>query len=243
VTKTAATSQQRTTPSQPQRAGVPARIPTVVEEVVRGVRSMIMSAEFRPGQRLIEEPLAERFGVSRPPIREALRVLQRDGIVTSIPRKGFIVIPITAEDVREIYELRWILERSALEIAVPLTDLHDLDPLAGGIERMNADSAQSDPDEMLAANSEFHEALVDLAGNTRLSAAYSTISTQLQMCMAMNLRFRRQLYGDPREAVRRHQVLFDLIKAGELAPLLAELEDHGDRTFLTRLDELIGPPQ
>lgn len=243
MTDTADDRDGRTIPEAHQRAGRPVQIPTVVEEVVKGIRGMIMSAEFRPGERLIEEPLAERFGVSRPPIREALRVLQRDGIVTSIPRKGFIVIPISAEDVREIYELRWILERSALETAVPITDASRLEPLRAAIERMNNDSAQTDPDEMLAANSEFHVALVDLAGNSRLSAAYSTIATQLQMCMAMNLRFRRKLYGDPREAVRRHEVLYDLIKAGELAPLLAELEDHGDRTFMADLDDLIGAAQ
>lgn len=233
----------RTPPETHQQAGRPVQIPTVVEEVVKGIRAMIMSAAFRPGERLIEEPLAEHFGVSRPPIREALRVLQRDGIVTSIPRKGFIVIPISADDVREIYELRWILERSALEAAMPITDEVRLDPLRAAIERMSDDSAQTDPDEMLSANSAFHIALVDLAGNSRLSAAYSTIATQLQMCMAMNLRFRRELYGDPREAVRRHQVLYDLIKAGELAPLLAELEDHGDRTFIADLDDLIGTVQ
>ena len=219
----------------------PARIPTVVEEVARGIRAMIMSGGFRPGERLIEERLAERFGVSRPPIREALRLLERDGIVTSIPRKGFIVIPVTAEDVREIYELRWILERSALESAVPLQDPGRLDLLQVAFGRMSGEMAQSDPDEMLEANSAFHLALVELAGNSRLTAAYATISMQLRMCMAMNLRFRREQYGDPHETVRRHQILIDLIGAGDLQGLLAELEDHGDRSFLTHLSDLIGP--
>jgi DNA-binding GntR family transcriptional regulator len=231
--------------AEPRRAPVrgPLRVPTLVEEVVKGVTAMIMAAEFRPGERLVEERLAEIFEVSRPPIREALRILQQDGIVTSVPRKGFTVIPISAEDVREIYELRWILERSALEVAVPLEDPARLAPLQRAIDRMAQQSAQSDPEEMLAANSEFHHALVSLAHNSRLSAAYATISTQLRVCMAMNLRFRRELYGDPTEAVRRHQVLHDLIGAGELAPLLAELQDHGDRSFMSGLDTLIGSPE
>jgi DNA-binding GntR family transcriptional regulator len=211
--------------AEPRRAPVrgPLRVPTLVEEVVKGVTAMIMAAEFRPGERLVEERLAE--------------------IVTSVPRKGFTVIPISAEDVREIYELRWILERSALEVAVPLEDPARLAPLQRAIDRMAQQSAQSDPEEMLAANSEFHHALVSLAHNSRLSAAYATISTQLRVCMAMNLRFRRELYGDPTEAVRRHQVLHDLIGAGELAPLLAELQDHGDRSFMSGLDTLIGSPE
>jgi len=75
---------------------------------------------MQPGDRLIEEPIAERFGVSRPPVREALRVLQRDGIVTSVPRKGFIVVPITPQDVREIKE-----RVQKTEIVAALLDYQD----------------------------------------------------------------------------------------------------------------------
>jgi DNA-binding GntR family transcriptional regulator len=217
------------------------RVPTVTEEVVRGIRAMIMGAEVRPGERLVEERLSERFGVSRPPIREALRVLERDGIVQSIPRKGFIVIPITAADVREIYELRWILERSAVIAAMPVKRHALLEPMRAAVARMSADRAQTDPEQMLEANSEFHAAMVSLAGNSRLTAAYSTLSKQLQLCMAMNLRFRRELYGEPGETVRRHQVLVELIEAGDLNALLSELDNHGDRSFMTQLDDLISP--
>jgi len=223
------------------RAAPPLRVPTVAEEVVRGIRAMIMAAEVRPGERLVEERLSERFGVSRPPIREALRVLERDGIVQSIPRKGFIVIPITAADVREIYELRWILERSAVTTAIPVLDPASLEPMRAAVARMSAELAQTDPEEMLEANSEFHAALVALANNSRLTAAYSTLSKQLQMCMAMNLRFRRELYGEPSETVRRHQVLIDLIEASDLDALLTELDNHGDRSFMSQLDDLISP--
>lgn len=235
-------SQQLQSPGSSGPRAIPAlRVPTVAEEVARGVRAMIMAAEVRPGERLVEERLSERFGVSRPPIREALRVLERDGIVQSIPRKGFIVIPITAADVREIYELRWILERSAVQAAIPVTDPSLLAPMKAAVARMNADLAQADPEEMLEANSEFHNALVALAANSRLTAAYQAISKQLQMCMAMNLRFRRELYGEPRETARRHQILVDLIEAGDLDALMTELENHGDRSFMTQLDDLIIP--
>jgi DNA-binding GntR family transcriptional regulator len=215
------------------------RVPTVVDELVKGIRALILSGELRPGSRLIEESLSARFGVSRPPIREALRVLQRDGIVTSISRKGFIVIPITANDVREIYALRFGLERTALELAIPVDDPEKLKPLRDALEVMRGADAQENPDVMLAANSDFHLALVGLPGNSRLNAAYSALRLQLQLCMAINLNFRKQLYHDPGDAVLRHQRLLTLIEGGELEPLLDELAHHGDRSFLTNLDEFL----
>ncbi len=217
------------------------QVPTVSEALVKGIRALIMGGDLKPGERLIEERLAERFGVSRPPLREALRVLAQDGIVTSVPRKGFIVVPVSANDVREIYELRFALERTAVELSLPLRDRHRLTPIHDALDVMRGDAAQSDPDIMLEANSEFHYAMVALPGNSRLMSAYSTIRTQLQMCMAINLKFRQQFYNDPQDVVRRHQELVDLLEKGELAPLIDEIANHGDRSFLSRLDELIVP--
>jgi DNA-binding GntR family transcriptional regulator len=219
------------------------QVTTVVDELVKGIRALVMSGELRPGDRLVEEPLAQRFGVSRPPVREALRLLQRDGIVTSVPRKGFIVVPITAEDVREIYELRFGLERTAVELSVPVKDPQRLQPMRDALEVMRGEAAQGDQDLMLAANSSFHHALVGLAGNGRLLAAYTSLRMQLQMCMAMNLNFRRQLYNDPDDVVRRHEHLLRLIGAGDVDEVLHELANHGDRSFLSELDELIGGPE
>jgi DNA-binding GntR family transcriptional regulator len=231
---------QNSTPSEAMRSERLA-VPTVVETLVQALRSLIMAGSYRPGDRLIEEPIAERFGVSRPPVREALRVLQRDGIVTSVPRKGFIVVPITPQDVREIYDLRFALERTAVELSVPLDDLDRLAPLRAALDIMRAEAAQNDPDLMLEANSTFHFALVGLAGNSRLLTAYSSLRMQLQMCMAMNLKFRQQFHNDPQDVVRRHEELVTLIEDGDLEALLHALQNHGDRSFLARLDDLIAP--
>jgi DNA-binding GntR family transcriptional regulator len=216
------------------------QIPTVSEALVKGVRGLIMSGEMRPGERLIEERLAERFGVSRPPLREALRVLAQDGIVTSVPRKGFVVVPISPQDVREIYELRFALERTAVELSIPITAPERLQSIRDALDVMRGEAAQTNPDLMLEANSAFHYALVALPGNSRLLSAYSTMRTQLQMCMAINLKFRQQFYNDPSDVVRRHQHLVELLEKGELEPLVHEIANHGDRSFLSRLDELLG---
>jgi DNA-binding GntR family transcriptional regulator len=215
-------------------------VPTISEALVKSIRTMIFSGELRPGERLIEERLAQRFGVSRPPLREAMRVLAQGGIITSSPRRGFIVTPISGDDVREIYELRFVLERAAAELSLPLKDPRRLQPARDALDRMRQEAAQNDPDLMLEANSAFHSALVALPGNSRIIAAYATILEQLEMCMTINLKFRQELYKDPQDVVRRHEHLLALIEASDTDALVDAIANHGDRSFLTHLDELIG---
>ena len=215
-------------------------VPTISEELVKRIRAMIFTGELRPGERLVEERLAQHFGVSRPPLREAMRVLARGGIVTSTPRRGFIVTTMSGDDVREIYDLRFVLERAAIELGVPVGDPRRLQPIRDAVDRMRQDAAQNDPDVMLDANSAFHSALIALPGNSRLIAAYATILEQLEMCMAINLRFRQKLYKEPQDVVRRHEHLLALIEAGEVDPLVDAIVHHGDRSFLDHFDELIG---
>jgi DNA-binding GntR family transcriptional regulator len=211
--------------------------PSLVELVTRELRKLIVSGELRPGERLIEERLTGRFGVSRPPLREALRVLEQDGLVQRLPRRGAIVTPLVADDVREIYSLRWALERLALELALPVADPALLRPLREEIEAMRS---ARDGEALLEANWRFHLALVSLPAHRRLLAAYRSLLSQLQLCMAMNLRFREQVTGDPADSASRHERLLALIEAGDAGPVLHEIEAHGDRSFMDRLDEFLG---
>lgn len=214
-------------------------VPTLVDAVVEQLRRMIVSGELKPGERLIEERLTERFGVSRPPMREALRVLQRDGIVESRQRRGFIVAPITAEDVREIYSLRFMLERTAVELGVPVTRPGALTPLRLAVEEIREAVRRGHQDEVVSANRAFHTALIALAGHRRLMTMWESLQLQMQMCMAFNLQLRQRLQHDAAESVHRHEVLLALIEAGDPKAVVRELETHGDRSFLDHLDELV----
>lgn len=207
-------------------------IPSVVDVVVDELKALILAGTFEPGERLIEERLCERFGVSRPPLREALRVLQREGLVSSQPRRGYIVIPLSNNDVREIYSLRGALERLAAELAIPVADEHALSPLEDALDAMRAAASDEDEPTMLAANVAFHSAFVALADHSRLQQTYESLRSQLQLCMAQNLRFRQHRTGDPWDVVRRHESLLERIRAGDAQAVVAELAEHGDRSFL-----------
>lgn len=216
-------------------------IPTMVDAVVQRLRALVVSGQMRPGDRLIEERLSEMLGVSRPPLREALRMLERDGLVQSLPRRGFRVVPITAEDVREIYSLRFTLERLAVELGVPVNEPARLQPMREALAEMKVAVDAADDEGILSANSTFHLALVDISGHSRLLAAYDRLRLQFEVCMAYNLRFREEMYGDRADVHPRHEALLETIEAGNRPAVLYQIAHHGNRSFLENLDDLLDP--
>src|SRR5579884_2395332 len=103
--------------------------PSLVMLVTQELRKRVLRGEYAPGQRLSEVQLSRELGVSRPPLREAMRLLQQEGLLSLQPRRGTFVAPLTAEDVREIYSLRAALEALAVDLALPLSAPEQLQPL------------------------------------------------------------------------------------------------------------------
>jgi DNA-binding GntR family transcriptional regulator len=93
---------------------------SLVDLAADALRDRILSGALKPGGRLLEEQLAAELGISRPPLREALRLLQSEGLVQSLPRRGTIVAPLGEKDAWEIATLRSALERTAMEMALPI---------------------------------------------------------------------------------------------------------------------------
>jgi DNA-binding GntR family transcriptional regulator len=172
-----------------------------------------------------------------------MRLLQQEGLLTAEPRRGVFVTPLNAQDVQEIYSLRHALEDLAVELAIPVTDERLLEPLANALADMRRSVKRRDRSALTLDNLHFHQALVRLARHRRLQQAYDSLMAQLQMCMSMNLRFRESLSGSLDDVVARHEVLLDLIVAGDVGAVQQALVDHGDRSFLDRLDEILDPPR
>ena len=93
---------------------------SLVELATVRLRHEILSGSLEPGERLIEEQLTQRFGISRAPLREALRLLGQQGLVEHLPRRGVRVAELSAGDVDELFGLRDVLERHAVRSALPL---------------------------------------------------------------------------------------------------------------------------
>lgn len=223
------------------RAGMDRRIaapPTMSVLAAEALRSMILSGELMPGDRLPEIRLTAQLGVSRSPLREAMSVLEQEGLIVQAPRRGAIVAPLTAHDIYEIYTLRAELEGLAVRLGVPVVEETRLDRLRASYADLEA-ATGDDQSEHTRLAFAFHLALVGLAGHQRLEDSYRSLSLQMQLCMAMNRRARAGLESIREDAIR-HRPLLDLALAGDRDGLLVALRDHGQRTFLLDADEHVG---
>jgi len=196
------------------------------------VRAMIVSGELAPGARIVENRLAPLLGVSRPPLREGLRLLEREGLVVQELHRGVTVVELGQQDVYEIVTLRRALEEMAVNVGVPVRDPERLAALETALEVMEAHALQNDEASASDDSYAFHLALIALAGNSRLVAAYRSLS--LQLTMAMN---RRSRAGEETltERAARHRLVVDAVRRGDPADVLAELHDEVSLDFARRM--------
>lgn len=215
--------------------------PSLAQLAKERIESGILAGDYMPGERLVEERLCEELGVSRPPVREALKELELSGLVTHVARRGAIVTPMTQHDVYEIVTLRYELERMALRLALPNPAPQRMARCEQALETMEQISGTGDEAAMALAGFEFHIAIAGLAGHQRLEDTYRAMAMQLQLCMAMNNRARREL-EDLRGNLARHQELFEVVSRGDYDQALDAIDSHGHFTFLiAAVDQLEGP--
>ena len=208
--------------------------PSLVQLAADSLRAMVLSGRLAPGERLIEERLTEELGISRPPLREALRLLQQEGLIENRPRRGSVVATLTDQDVYEILTLRSALERLAVELGVPVRDPERLAACRRALARMEDCAAAQDRGALVQAAYAFHSSIVALAGHGRLDDSYAAVQRQQMLCMARNLYTREHEYEDLVTHVARHRQLLEVIEAGDPDAVLAELAVHGERSFLKR---------
>jgi DNA-binding GntR family transcriptional regulator len=140
-------------------------VPTVRSMVAQKLREAIMSGTFKPGQRLVERELCEMTGVSRPSIREALRLLEADGLVNTVPHRGPVVSTISLEEAKQLYAARAVLEGFAGRECARLHDPAIVRRIGEALVRLKAASAESDLVASLEAKTEFYAALISGCGN------------------------------------------------------------------------------
>ena len=168
------------------RAGGDRRV-TASEEVYRACKRDLITLAFRPGAALGEQELADRYGTSRVPVREACRRLQQEGLLTAVPYKGYFVNQISMKQIADCFELRQVLESHALELAsARATDL-ELD----GLEALAAvEYTYHDWESyarFLERNLDFHLRLAALSGNERLVATLADLLSSMQRFFFLGL--------------------------------------------------------
>jgi DNA-binding GntR family transcriptional regulator len=207
---------------------------TAAQHALEELRRSIVAGELRPGQRVGQEEIAERLGVSLAPVREALAALEQEGQLTYKPRRGYFVTELRLDDLREIYALRTLLEDRAARHAAPLLDDDALERVELAAREVVDAAAAGDVAAELAANRRFHFALLDAPGQTHALR-------MIRLLWDSTETYRALYYNSPSErteAVLAHDRIVAALRAGDADRLVAELDAHRQRA-LERLSEIL----
>jgi DNA-binding GntR family transcriptional regulator len=227
-------SAQKQEPHSEVRAG--RRAPEALGvDVARRLEQLILDGTLRPGERLNEVALARSLGVSRGPVREAARALERNGLVTVIMNRGAFVRSLTLDEAREIYEINGVLFGLACGQAAARLSANDAERLRGLAEAMDDAIGRDDREAFFAANSEFHAVIMAAGGNREAQDLYGRLTRKL-------LLLRRRSFDQPghmRAANGEHRALLQAILAGEAVLARQRAEAHA-RLGCGRFLEAIG---
>jgi DNA-binding GntR family transcriptional regulator len=205
---------------------------SLVSLAAEEIRQLIIGGGLAPGDKLNEPPLAVKLGISRPPLREALRMLESEGLLEQTPRRGYRVMTLSDADIEEIYTLRFALEGFALELLLAKDDPSIYDGLDAVMKRMVSAAKKGDHAKVVNANVEFHTELVRAAGHSRLFAAYRQLMLQMRLSMARNVLSEAKTKGDLGKGCERHALLVESLRSGDPERIRRDFAEHGERDYL-----------
>jgi DNA-binding GntR family transcriptional regulator len=213
------------------------------DQIAAALRRLIITGRLAPGSRINESELASTYHISRSPIREALRILQQEGLVVMEPRRGAFVRRLTEVEVAEVYDVKAMLEGHATALAARRIDTPGLDALSACVERMGHDATRPDPAGYIERTREFHDLIVRASANRTLAGLYHALDQQIHWLRSLSL----SRPGRIAQSLADHRAILDAIAnrdepraerlarehigraAADLVPTLARLLDGGSR--------------
>lgn len=184
---------------------------TLRESVAEEIRRLIMSGQLAPGERLYEDRLAEQLGVSRNPVREAIRALEGSGLVEVVPRRGAYVSRLDPFQASKLLELRAVIEAYAARLAARNRTQADLDTLRTCLDEGAAASREGDHVRAAARHRDFHIGIERASGNDHLEPVVGPLRHQTELVFSILADRRAVLSWD------EHVRIFEAIEAGDEA--------------------------
>ncbi len=193
---------------------------------MRSCAARILDNDWPPGHRALEHEVAAELGMSRTPVREALMRLQNEGLVEVIPRHGMRVLPVSSNDMQEIYQILTALECMAAELlAARRPTAKELQPLADATRDMARALKTDDLEAWAAADARFHQGLIELTGNRMLKDAVQRLGDRVHRARMFTLRLRPK----PVNSTREHTRLLEHILAGDMLGAVRTNREHRER--------------
>ncbi|MEV5961317.1 GntR family transcriptional regulator [Kribbella sp. NPDC051952] len=190
------------------------------EQVLAELRRRIVDGDYAQGERLTETRLADDFGVSRNPVREALRVVEAEGFVQILPRRGAVVVTLDETAVRDLFAVRAQLETLAGGLAAERATPADVTRLRDLLEEASAATEAKDFDQVAELNSAFHRAVIEVSGNRWL------LSMSAAMYHHVHWVFRVGAAQRAPHSWEEHTRLVEAIAAGDPAAATSAARDH-----------------
>jgi DNA-binding GntR family transcriptional regulator len=217
-----------------ERAERPAfqRPPTAQEAVLAELRTMIATGELSPGAPIRQVPLAQALGVSRVPVREALKVLQAEGQAAYSPHRGYVVATLDPTELRECYRIRELLEAEAVRVSIPR--LSTVDHLEAALSEVESAGCAGDLVALAAANRRFHFCLYEPSGMPRLVSLIRTLWDATDP-------YRSRYFTEPanRHAINaEHRAVLAAVRAGDVDRAVTLLDEHRSHALHTLTAQL-----
>ena len=213
------------------------KAPTTQEVVLRHLRADILTGVLPPGQQIIQESLASRYGVSRAPLREAMRVLEGEGQIIHLPHRGYFVAELDLVNMREVYRLREILEREAIRAAIPnLTDT-EIQAIGAVADEVSAAAASGELLAITLANRRFHFMVFEASQMPRLVR----ILTQLWDATDVYRSVYFAAPGSMAHVARDHAGILEALRARDTDEVIRWQDSHRDHALTRLADQLDSP--
>jgi len=201
------------------------------ETVCEALREAIRRGVLEPGERLMEVQLAEELGISRTPVREAIRKLEQEGYVIMIPRRGTYVSNVSERDVKEIFEIRSALESLSTGLAAMRIESEELDRLRALLTEIEGHIQRHDIDKIVATDIEFHGLLYQVSRNERLVGIISNLKEQLARFRTLSMSYPGRL----QETLEEHRAMVEAIADGDVEAARDAAERHMEQAEETLL--------
>lgn len=195
------------------------------DQIYNSLRQMIVQGVYKPGERIFEAKLAREFNVSRSPVREAVRALDKEGLLVIDDKSRITVYKPTMKDVEDIYQCRMVLESLAARLATRNASARELKEIESTLVKTKKhleDEQERNKEAIVALNAKFHDLIVQYSKNRRLQKQLNDLRSLTYYFRVLNFQ------GENRAQVifREHQVVFECIKQRDEEKAGAEMADH-----------------